>query len=98
VIRVSYLNFKLDFSCIYMLRLVLVRKWGSVPYEEPNEIPCERCEREFLPNRIWQRFCSRDCQQKWNHDRYRTQRVELGQMLRDKLTVTEGIVEPLIER
>lgn len=59
---------------------------------------CERCEREFLPNRIWQRFCSRDCQQKWNHDRYRTQRVELGQMLRDKLTVTEGIVEPLIER
>jgi hypothetical protein len=36
---------------------------------------CENCEREFQLNRMWQKFCSKQCQQKWNHAQYRAARV-----------------------
>jgi hypothetical protein len=63
---------------------------------------CEGCGRDFNSNRWWQKFCSKGCQQQWNRDQYRTQRVEFGQLVRDKLTerITEEqkqeIVGPLI--
>jgi hypothetical protein len=36
------------------------------------------CGREFDLNRMWQKFCSKQCQQKWNHDRYRADKLEDG--------------------
>jgi hypothetical protein len=32
---------------------------------------CRNCEREFKPNRDWQRFCNKQCQQEWNRFQYR---------------------------
>jgi hypothetical protein len=37
---------------------------------------CQNCGREFELNRMWQKFCSKQCQQKWNKDRYRAEAVE----------------------
>ena len=37
---------------------------------------CQNCGREFELNRMWQKFCSKQCQQKWNKDRYRAEKVE----------------------
>ena len=34
---------------------------------------CDGCGVEFEPNRSWQRFHSKQCQQKWNKDRYRAE-------------------------
>jgi hypothetical protein len=63
---------------------------------------CEGCGRDFVPNRMWQRFCSKGCQQRWNRDQYRGQRVEVGRVvnavMQDKLTQEhkQEIVGPLI--
>jgi endogenous inhibitor of DNA gyrase (YacG/DUF329 family) len=43
---------------------------------------CQNCGREFELNRMWQKFCSKQCQQKWNKDRYRAEAVEDGRVLR----------------
>jgi hypothetical protein len=37
---------------------------------------CQNCGREFELNRMWQKFCCKRCQQKWNKDRYRAEAVE----------------------
>jgi len=37
---------------------------------------CEGCGVEFSPNRWWQRFHNKQCQQKWNKNRYRGDKVE----------------------
>jgi hypothetical protein len=37
---------------------------------------CQNCGRGFEPNRFWQKFCCKQCQQKWNKDQYRADRVE----------------------
>src|SRR6266436_4035204 len=41
---------------------------------------CQNCGREFDLNRMWQKFCSKQCQQKWNHDRYRADKLEDGRV------------------
>jgi hypothetical protein len=32
---------------------------------------CENCGRDFNPNRGWQRFCDKECQQAWNRFQYK---------------------------
>src|SRR5262249_9872265 len=44
--------------------------------ERTTGMKCEGCGVEFLPNRWWQRFHNKACQQKWNKDRYRGDKVE----------------------
>jgi len=36
-----------------------------------NQMQCENCGRDFNPQRSWQRFCDKQCQQAWNRHRYR---------------------------
>jgi hypothetical protein len=36
---------------------------------------CQNCERDFKPNRDWQRFCDKQCQQAWN--RFQGRRAEV---------------------
>ena len=63
---------------------------------------CEGCGRDFNPNRWWQRFCSKGCQQQWNRDQYRGARIEVSRVvngvMRERLTEEQKqeIVGPLI--
>ena len=36
---------------------------------------CQNCGQEFQLNRMWQKFCCKQCQQQWNHAQYRADRV-----------------------
>src|SRR5258708_3932393 len=57
-----------------MRRLCL--RHGMDRQGKEQRMKCERCGIEFEPNRWWQRFHSKRCQQKWNKDRYRAEAVE----------------------
>ena len=49
---------------------------ASARKEQRLKCECQNCGREFELNRMWQKFCSKQCQQKWNKDRYRAEKVE----------------------
>jgi hypothetical protein len=40
---------------------------------------CENCDREFRPNREWQRFCDKQCQQAWHRFRYKKAEVAVAE-------------------
>jgi|SRR5215469_4919062 len=43
---------------------------------EVTNMNCLKCGRAFNPNRDWQKFCCKECQQRWNRDQYRAAMVE----------------------
>jgi len=51
--------------------------------EQRMKCECQNCGREFELNRMWQKFCSKQCQQKWNKDRYRAEAVEEAEERRE---------------
>lgn len=46
---------------------------------------CQNCGRDFQPSRDWQKFCCKQCQQRWNHAQYRAARVAGELMVNGKL-------------
>ena len=34
--------------------------------ERPPKLKCDLCDSEFTPNKAWQKFCSKACQQKFH--------------------------------
>jgi transposase-like protein len=43
---------------------------------EVTNMNCLKCGRDFNPNREWQKFCCKECQQRWNRDQYRSLKVQ----------------------
>lgn len=61
----------------------------------PQQMLCPYCEKHFTPSRSWQKYCSRDCQQEANKEKYalldnrpiaRTNDPETSHMAAEKVT------------
>jgi len=44
-------------------------------WKERANMECQNCGRDFIPSRDWQKFCRKQCQQRWNQAQYRAARV-----------------------
>ena len=40
---------------------------------------CQNCGRDFQPNRDWQRFCVKQCQQAWHRFQYKKAEVMVAE-------------------
>jgi hypothetical protein len=40
---------------------------------------CEKCGRDFRPNREWQRFCNKQCQPAWYRFQYKKAEVMVAE-------------------
>jgi endogenous inhibitor of DNA gyrase (YacG/DUF329 family) len=61
---------------IKMGKCVCIIGNASARKEQRMKCECQNCGLGFELNRMWQKFCSKQCQQKWNKDRYRAEAVE----------------------
>jgi hypothetical protein len=68
--------------------------------EKEGFMECLHCGDEFFPNRDWQKFCCKECQQQWHRDRYRSYRHVVMGLLQSGLTEEQKqeLLAPIAER